>query len=113
MSRRAATAIGVGSIGLSALAAILVAAGFLGAPPPGNAYTQVLWTWINVAGFQPQIAFYLDALSLVMILVVTFVGFLIHIYSAEFMIEDEGYSRFFGYMNLFIASMITLLLANN
>ena len=48
-----------------------------------------------------------------MVLVVTFVGFLIHIYSAEFMIEDEGYSRFFAYMNLFVASMITLLLANN
>jgi NADH-quinone oxidoreductase subunit L len=78
-----------------------------------QAYTQVLWTWIDVAGFEPQIAFYLDALSLVMILVVTFVGFLIHIYSAEFMIEDEGFSRFFGYMNLFVASMITLLLANN
>src|SRR5208337_1448896 len=74
---------------------------------------QVLWTWINVGGFQPQIGLYLDALSLVMVLVVTFVGFLIHIYSAEFMIADEGYSRFFAYMNLFVASMITLLLANN
>jgi NADH-quinone oxidoreductase subunit L len=48
-----------------------------------------------------------------MVLVVTFVGFLIHIYSAEFMIEDEGFSRFFAYMNLFVASMLTLLLANN
>ena len=57
--------------------------------------------------------FYLDALSLVMMLVVTFVGFLIHLYSAEFMIEDEGYSRFFAYMNLFVASMLTLLLADN
>ena len=66
-----------------------------------------------MAGFQPQIGFYLDALSLVMMLVVTFVGFLIHLYSAEFMMEDEGYSRFFAYMNLFVASMITLLLANN
>ena len=54
-------------------------------PPTGNSYTQVLWTWINVAGFQPQIGLYLDALSLVMVLVVTFVGFLIHLYSAEFM----------------------------
>ena len=111
-SRRAA-AVGVGSIGLSALVTILVAASFLSAPPAGNSYTQVLWTWINVAGFEPQIGLYLDALSLVMVLVVTFVGFLIHIYSAEFMIEDEGYSRFFAYMNLFVASMITLLLANN
>jgi NADH-quinone oxidoreductase subunit L len=103
----------VGSIGLSALAAILVAAGFLSAPPAGNAYTQVLWTWIDVAGFQPQIAFYLDSLSLVMILVVTCVGLLIHLYAAEFMWEDEGFSRYFGYMNLFVASMITLLLGNN
>ena len=104
---------GVGSIGLSALVTILVAIGFLSTPPAGSSYTQVLWTWINVAGFQPQIGFYLDALSLVMMLVVTFVGFLIHIYSAEFMLEDEGFSRYFAYMNLFVASMITLLLANN
>ena len=48
-----------------------------------------------------------------MTLVVAFVSFLIHLYSAEFMIEDEGYSRFFAYMNLFVASMLTLLLANN
>jgi NADH-quinone oxidoreductase subunit L len=113
LSRRPAAAVGVGSIGLSALTAILVAAGFLSSPPPGSAYTQVLWTWIDVAGFRPQIAFYLDALSLVMILVVTCVGFLIHIYAAEFMWEDEGFSRYFGYMNLFVASMITLLLADN
>jgi NADH-quinone oxidoreductase subunit L len=112
-SRSATAAVGVGSIGLSALITILVAVSFFSAPPSGNSYTQVLWTWINVAGFEPEIGFYLDALSLVMVLVVTFVGFLIHIYSAEFMIEDEGYSRFFAYMNLFVASMITLLLANN
>jgi NADH-quinone oxidoreductase subunit L len=112
-SRQATAAVGVGSIGLSAVITILVAASFFSAPPSGNSYTQVLWTWINVAGFEPEIGFYLDPLSLVMVLVVTFVGFLIHIYSAEFMIEDEGYSRFFAYMNLFVASMITLLLANN
>src|SRR5580658_7570691 len=112
-SRRAAVAAGVGSIGLSALITILVAVGFLSAPPAGHAFTQVLWTWIDVAGFQPQIAFYLDALSLVMILVVTVVGFLIHIYAADFMREDDGFSRYFGYMNLFVASMITLLLGNN
>ena len=113
LSRRATAAVGVGSIGVAALITVLVAVSFFSAPPSGNSYTQLLWTWINVAGFQPQIGLYLDALSLVMVLVVTFVGFLIHIYSAEFMIEDEGYSRFFAYMNLFVASMITLLLADN
>ena len=113
LPRRAVAVVGVGSMGLSALVTVLIAASFVTTPPAGNAYTQVLWTWINVAGFQPQIGLYLDALSLVMVLVVTFVGFLIHIYSAEFMIEDEGYGRYFAYMNLFVASMITLLLANN
>ena len=113
LPRRAVAALGVGSIGLSALLTALIAVSFVTSPPAGHAYTQVLWTWISVAGFQPQIGFYLDALSLVMIVVVTFVGFLIHIYSAEFMSEDPGYSRYFAYMNLFVASMLTLLLGNN
>src|ERR1019366_803860 len=81
---------------------------FLSAPPASGMYTQTLWTWIDVGSFRPQIAFYLDALSLVMMLVVTFVSFLIHLYSAEFMRTDEGYSRFFAYMNLFVACMGTL-----
>jgi NADH-quinone oxidoreductase subunit L len=113
VSRKTAGTLGAGSIGLSALVAILVALDFWNSPLANNSYTQVLWTWLSVGGFEPQIGFYLDPLSLVMVLVVTFVGFLIHIYSAEFMLEDEGYSRFFAYMNLFVASMITLLLANN
>ena len=113
LSRPSIAGIGAGSIGISALVTILVAVSFWTAPPPGNSFSQILWTWISVGGFQPQIGLYLDSLSLLMILVVTFVGFLIHIYSAEFMIEDESYGRFFAYMNLFVASMITLLLANN
>ena len=113
LSRRVVAALGVGSIGLSALVTVLIAFSFVTAPPAGHAYTQILWTWISVGGFQPQIGFYLDALSLLMILVVTGVGLLIHIYAAEFMIEDESYSRYFAYMNLFVASMLTLLLGNN
>lgn len=113
LSKRWAVALGVGSIGLSALITMLVAISFFTVPPAGASYTQQLWTWIDIGGFRPQIGFYLDSLSLVMLLVVTFVGFLIHVYSAEFMIEDDGYSRFFAYMNLFVASMLTLLLGNN
>ena len=113
ISKKAAAVIGVASIAASAVISILITWKFLVSPPPGDSYTQVLWTWIDVAGFRPQIAFYLDALSLIMTLVVTFVSFLIHLYSAEFMIESEGYSRFFAYMNLFVASMVTLLLADN
>jgi NADH-quinone oxidoreductase subunit L len=113
LSKRLAAILGAGSIGLSALITSLVAIGFFTSPPAGESFTQILWTWIDVAGFRPQIGFYLDSLSLVMLLVVTFVGFLIHVYSAEFMIEDDGYSRFFAYMNLFVASMLTLLMADN
>ena len=112
-AKRATAVIGVGSVGLSALLAIWLAITFFAAPPPGQAYSQTLWTWMTVAGFSPQIALYLDSLSLLMILVVTVVGFLIHLYSAEFMIDDEGYSRYFAYMNLFVGSMLTLVLADN
>src|SRR5512135_288337 len=110
---KGAACIGVGSIALSAIVSILVAGSYLTHPPSGNAFTQSLWTWIDVAGFHPEIGFYLDPLSLVMTVVVTFVSFLIHLYSAEFMSGDEGYSRFFAYMNLFVASMVTLVLADN
>jgi NADH-quinone oxidoreductase subunit L len=105
--------IGVGSIGLSVLVSLLITWKFLTATPAGGFYRQHLWIWINVGNFHPEFGFYLDALSLVMTLVVTFVSFLIHWYSAEFMAEDEGYSRFFAYMNLFVGSMLLLLLGDN
>ncbi len=114
LTPRAVAFVGVGSVGLSMALAFTVAARFLSTPPPGYAYTQTLWTWMQVGpNFTPTIAFYLDALSLVMMLVVTFVGFLIHLYSTQYMAEEEGYSRFFAYMNLFVGSMLTLVLADN
>jgi NADH-quinone oxidoreductase subunit L len=113
LSRTGVASLGMGSIGVSMLIAFLVSARFLSAPPPGHAYTQSLWTWIQVGGFAPRIAFYLDPLSLVMMLVVVFVGFLIHLYSSEFMLHDAGYHRFFAYLNLFVGSMLILLLADN
>src|SRR5579863_5115571 len=113
LPRRAVALIGPGAILVSAIVSLIVAGSFLGSPPVGNAYTQNLWTWIDVGGFQPHIALYLDSLSLVMMVVVTCVSFLIHWYSTEFMAEDKGYSRFFAYMNLFVASMIVLLLGDN
>jgi NADH-quinone oxidoreductase subunit L len=113
LPRRLTAVVGAGSVGLAAVAASLVAASFLGGQSPGHAYSQTLWVWLTTAGFNPAIAFYLDALSLVMMLVVTWVGFLIHLYSTEFMIDEEGYSRFFAYMNLFVSAMLTLVLADN
>jgi NADH-quinone oxidoreductase subunit L len=113
LTRTGVAIVGVGSVGLSALMALLVGISFLASPPPGSAYSQTLWTWMQVGSFAPGIAFYLDALSLVMMLVITFVGFLIHLYSSESMLEGEGYTRFFAYMNLFVGSMLTLVLADN
>jgi NADH-quinone oxidoreductase subunit L len=92
---------------------VLVSFTFIASPPPGDAYRQVLWTWFEVGSLRPQIAFYLDAMTVIFILVITFVGFLIHLYSTEFMEEDDAYTRFFMYMNLFVASMLTLVLADN
>jgi len=105
--------IGAGSIGASAILTLLVAIAFLASPPPGRAFTQTLWIWLDAGAFSPRIAFYLDALALVMMFVITCVGFLIHLYSTEFMLAEEGYGRFFAYMNLFIGSMLTLVLADN
>jgi NADH-quinone oxidoreductase subunit L len=113
MRGKAAGVVGTGTIAASAVISILITAAFIGSPPPGGAYEQKLWVWIAVGSFQPEIAFYLDALSVIMMLVVTCVSFLIHLYSTEFMEGDEGYGRYFAYMNLFVAFMVTLLLANN
>src|SRR5579864_6854151 len=113
MARRAVSILGVGSIGASAIISGIVAAAFVSAPPAGWSFGEVVWQWISVSGFQAGIGFYLDALSVVMVLVITFVAFLIHLYSTEYMEGDEGYSRFFAYMNLFVASMVTLILADN
>ena len=112
LSRLVAASLGVISVGLSAAVALLVGIEFIWFWP-GNTYAQPLWTWIAVGRFTPVIGFYLDALSMVMILVVTVVGFLILLYSAGFMLRSEGYSRFFAYMNLFVGSMLTLVMADN
>lgn len=111
--KSAIATIGIGTVGISALLAIIIGISFLTQTPPGNSYSQTLWTWFNVSGFSPSITFYLDPLSLVFCFVVTFVGFLIHWYSAEFMENDEGYARFFAYMNLFICAMLVLVLADD
>lgn len=105
--------IGVGSIGLSALTAAWVSWQFLSSPPPSGAVTQVLWNWMTVDGFAPNIALYLDGLSVTMLCVVTGVGFLIHLFASWYMRGEAGYARFFAYTNLFVASMLFLVLGDN
>ncbi len=113
LPRRLVALIGAGTVGVAAVLAMLIGIDFLTAPPPGHVFSQTLWSWIRVDGFAPGIGFHLDPLALVMVLVITVVGFLIHVYATEFMAEEEGYSRFFAYMNLFVGFMLTLVLADN
>ncbi len=113
LSRFTVALTGVGSVGLSALTAGLAAFGLIQHGLLEIGFTQSLWTWMDVASLTSKVAFYLDGLSLVMVLIITGVGFLIHLYSVEYMIEDNDYQRFFAYMNLFVASMLTLVLADN
>ncbi len=81
---------------------------------PGDVpYRELLAHWIRSGTFSADFAFYLDRLSVVMMLVVTGVGFLIHVYSVGYMWDDPGYYRFFSYLNLFMFFMLTLVLANN
>jgi NADH-quinone oxidoreductase subunit L len=113
LSKAVIAIIGTGSVGLSTILTVLIGIQFITVPPQNHAFTQTLWTWMQFDGYAPAVSFSLDPLSLVMIFVVTFVGFLIHLYSAEHMLDEEGYSRFFAYMNLFVGSMLTLVLADN
>jgi NADH-quinone oxidoreductase subunit L len=76
-------------------------------------YTENVAPWIAAGGFHADFAFSLDQLTLIMLLVVTGVGFLIHIYSAGYMAHEECYWRFFAYLNLFMFFMLTLVLAEN
>ncbi|WP_288462661.1 NADH-quinone oxidoreductase subunit L [uncultured Pseudomonas sp.] len=113
LSENLSALIGVGSVGLAALVAAWVGWNFHVAPPADGHLTLVLWQWMNVEGFAPNMALYLDGLSLTMLGVVTGVGFLIHLFASWYMRGEDGYSRFFAYTNLFIFSMLLLVLGDN
>ena len=85
----------------------------IGTPAVALPYTQTYGQWLNIGALHVDFSFVLDELSLVMLLVVTGVGFLIHIYSVGYMKEDGGYARYFSYLNLFLFFMTTLVLAGN
>ncbi len=105
-----AALIGVGSVGLSALTAAWVGSEFLHDPQP---FTQLLWHWFSVNGLAPDFSLRLDGLSLTLLGVVAGVGFLIHLFAAWYMRGEAGYARFFAYMNLFVASMLVLVLGDD
>ncbi len=103
--------IGAGSVGASFLLAALIAFQF--ANGGEDHYVREVWTWMAVGDFRSGFSFYLDGLSMVMMLIITGIGFLIHLYATGYMADDPGYSRFFSYMNLFVAAMLMLVLGDN
>jgi NADH-quinone oxidoreductase subunit L len=109
-SKKAITTVALVFCGATFVMALFLAAGFSSASAP---YYYDLAHWIRSGSFQVDFSFYLDQLSLVMLLVVTGVGFLIHIYSVGYMWDDDGYYRFMCYLNLFMFFMLTLVLAKN
>jgi NADH-quinone oxidoreductase subunit L len=113
LPHRAVTALAIIPVAVSAVIAVLIMVTVVWFSPAGTTYSQTLWEWIHVGRFTPAIGYYLDALSTVMMTAVSFIPLLILIYSTGFMPRDEGYSRFFCYMNLFVGSMLTLVLADN
>jgi NADH-quinone oxidoreductase subunit L len=109
-SRQAVVAVALLFSGAAFAMVLFVASRFSSLSKP---HIEFLATWIRAGKFQVDFSFYLDQLSLVMLLVVTGVGFLIHIYSVGYMWEEGGFYRFFTYLNLFMFFMLTLVLASN
>src|SRR6202047_2373680 len=109
-SRRMIAAVALAFCGAAFAMALWIAAQFSSLSLP---HIESLATWLRSGGFSVDYSFAIDQLSLVMLLIVSGVGFLIHIYSVGYMWEEGGYYRFFSYLNLFMFFMLTLVLASN
>ncbi|HEX7927820.1 MAG TPA: NADH-quinone oxidoreductase subunit L [bacterium] len=105
------TLVGPGVLAGAFVLSILAFQDMLGAP--GRSISQSLFTWIDVGSFKVPVTLVVDRLSGIYILIVTGVGFLIHVYSVGYMHEEEGYYRFFAYLNLFIFFMLMLVLGSS
>ena len=112
-----------GTVGVSFLISLKILQQLIELPAGARVYEKVLFTWLPAGMFQTaagalkefrvEWGYLVDPLSAVMILVVSGVGFLIHVYSVGYMAHEGGYYRYFGYLNLFMFMMLTLVLANN
>src|SRR6185436_18832626 len=102
----------LGSLGAAVLGTVAVF-GYNAHYHHGERHLNVVYEWFNSGGIGADIAFQLDPLSIVMLMVVTWVGFLIHLYSVGYMHHEEGYARYFAYLNLFLAMMLILILGSS
>ncbi len=113
LGRRGTSWLGCGAVGLAFAFAVRAVLRLAALPADARSLTETAWTWIRVGDFTANVSFLLDPLSAVMALVVTGVGFLIHVYSVGYMAHDPSFRRFFLYLNLFMFAMLTLVLADN
>jgi len=113
LPQKLAGVIGTASIGLAFLCGIAALLNLLDDPAEAQHHASSLWTYASAGGLDIQLGIYVDPLSLFMVLVVTGVSTLIHLYSYGYMQSDEGYHRFFSYLNFFVFSMLVLVLAGN
>jgi NADH-quinone oxidoreductase subunit L len=110
LGNRMSAIIGTAGVGLAALIALYFGMAWLHQP---HMRVETLWTWVTLPGFSVTFTLYLDPVSLLMSLVITCIGFLIHLFSTEYMAGEAGYSRYFAYLNLFVAAMLLLVLAGD
>jgi NADH-quinone oxidoreductase subunit L len=110
---RSAGWIGSSAIGLSFAASVGMLLALLDRPEEARALIGTAFTYIDTGGFSSDVAIYVDPLAVLMCLVVSGVSFLIHLYSISYMTSDEGFARFFAYLNFFVFSMLLLVLAAN
>ena len=113
MGHRIVGILGSSTIGLSFVAAVLVYLDLIQLPPHDRVFTETLFTWLAAGSLSVKIGFLIDPLSMVMVLVVTGVSFVIHIYSIGYMHGDRGFVRYFVYLNLFVFAMLLLVMADN
>jgi NADH-quinone oxidoreductase subunit L len=111
-AKTAVSVIGVGVLAAAFAVAVAVVAGLAGAPG-GAPYDVHLWSWMPAGSLEVDLAFQVDQLSAVMLMVVTGVGTLIHVFSVGYMREDRSYPRYFAYLNLFVFFMLVLVLGAN
>ena len=113
LGKRVISWLAPGMVLLSFGVAVWMFVTMLGLPAEERSHEVVLWQWMVAGNFQVNIALLLDQLSITMALIVTGIGFLIHVYSVGYMHDDARFPRFFAFLNFFILMMLTLVLANN
>jgi NADH-quinone oxidoreductase subunit L len=113
LSNKLSAYIACGSVFISFLLSVFVFVNLLNAPIDHRFFSVTIISWINTAGFSADIAFLVDPLSSIMLLIITGVGFLIHLYSVGYMHDDAGFNKFFSYLNLFVFFMLILVMGSN